>query len=174
MPSEERLPARSERFRDERRALLDSAPAVGLHGLELIRALTKLSVGFVVEVARPLVEGEPGWAVLAIGGTGRGEICPGSDLDVLLLHPSKAPPKTVGARAEQLWYPLWDAGLKVTPAVHSVESAVALSDREVVSAVTWLSASHLVGDAVASAAFVQRTAARWQERARQNLRRAHR
>ena len=58
-----------------------------------------------------------GVALVAIGGYGRGEQCPGSDLDVVLLH---APGLDVAGVAERIWYPLWDAGLKLGHQVGTV------------------------------------------------------
>src|SRR3954471_13708253 len=48
-----------------------------------------------------------GVALLAVGGEGRGELCPSSDLDVGLVHERG---RSVSALAEKLWYPIWDAG----------------------------------------------------------------
>ena len=54
-------------------------------------------------------------ALLAVGGYGRGELAPHSDLDLLLVHNAK--PRKVGAEIEPiasaLWYPLWDSGVKL-------------------------------------------------------------
>ena len=153
-------------FRDDRRTLLVDRTVTGL---ELVRALTDLTLAFVEEVASVAIDWTPGWSLVAVGGTGRREISPGSDLDLLLLHPGKAPSRAIASTAEALWYPLWDAGLKVTPAVHSIESALALGDREVISAVTWLSASHVIGESNVSHMFIDRALARWRERAKSGL-----
>jgi len=45
--------------------------------------------------------------VLALGSYARRELCPGSDIDVVLLHSRPE----VAAVADALWYPLWDAGI---------------------------------------------------------------
>ncbi len=153
-------------FREERRLLL---AAQSNTGLDLVRALTDLTLRFVRSAASQAIDWKRGWALLAVGGTGRRELCPGSDLDLVLLHPATASGKVIAATAEALWYPLWDAALKVTPSVQSIDSAVSLGDREVVSAVTWLSSIHVVGDANASAEFADRTLARWRERAKHGL-----
>jgi [protein-PII] uridylyltransferase len=65
-------------------------------------------------------------SLVAIGGYGRGELSPFSDLDLLFLLPYKQTP-----RAEQIiefmLYLLWDLGLKVGHAVRSVEDCIRLS-----------------------------------------------
>lgn len=54
----------------------------------------------------------PGVALVALGGYGRSELAPRSDVDLLLLHDGSAE-EDVAALAERLLYPLWDAGLSV-------------------------------------------------------------
>ena len=75
---------------------------------------------------------------MAVGGTGRGQLCPGSDIDLLLVHPKKAGDATIRSLSESLWYPFWNAGLKLSPSVHSEASALDLADLEVLTAVAWL------------------------------------
>ena len=54
---------------------------------------------------------------MAVGGYGRRELCPGSDLDVALVHRGV---KDVKAVAERVWYPVWDAGLGLDHSVRTV------------------------------------------------------
>ena len=55
-------------------------------------------------------------ALVAVGGQGRQELAPQSDLDLLLLV-GKGADGTASAVAEKLWYPIWDTGLKLGHAV---------------------------------------------------------
>lgn len=66
-------------------------------------------------------------ALLAVGGYGRRELCPYSDVDVILVHGDGVDGAEV---AEALWYPAWDRGLKLGYAVVTIEQAKALLDEE--------------------------------------------
>ncbi len=76
------------------------------------------------------------YAVIALGGYGRGEQCVFSDVDLLFLFNKKVP-----AEAEQIIqemvYPLWDIGLEVGHATRSIKECVNLakSDIEVLTSV---------------------------------------
>ncbi|NNG05367.1 MAG: [protein-PII] uridylyltransferase, partial [Inquilinus sp.] len=62
-------------------------------------------------------------AIVAIGGYGRGELAPQSDIDLLFLLPYKRSPR-VEQIVEQVLYLLWDLGLKVGQAVRSVDECI--------------------------------------------------
>jgi [protein-PII] uridylyltransferase len=49
-------------------------------------------------------------ALAAVGGFGRGELSPGSDLDILVLHSGKVSEKSLELLVKDLIYPLWDKG----------------------------------------------------------------
>ena len=65
-------------------------------------------------------------AVVAVGGYGRQELAPGSDIDLLFLCPYKRTPH-VEQVSEFLLYKLWDLGLKVGQAVRSVAETIKLA-----------------------------------------------
>ena len=67
----------------------------------------------------PPSEAPGGVALVAVGGYGRRELAPHSDLDVVLVHD---PSVDVAEAAARVWYPLWDAGVSLDHAVRSLES----------------------------------------------------
>ena len=90
-----------------------------------------------------LLGAEPGVALVAVGGYGRKELLPGSDLDVLLLHDGR---DGIARIADRIWYPVWDSGAHLDHAVRTVPQArrVARSDLKV--ALGLLYARHVAGD----------------------------
>jgi [protein-PII] uridylyltransferase len=67
--------------------------------------------------------------VVALGGYGRSVLCPGSDVDLMVLHAERRDEK-VRQAAEQVFYPFWDAGIPLGHAVRTVgESLAEASDR---------------------------------------------
>jgi [protein-PII] uridylyltransferase len=65
-------------------------------------------------------------AVVAVGGYGREELCPKSDIDLLFLHPHKLD-RYVESMTEWMLYPLWDLGLEVGHSVRNVKEAVRMA-----------------------------------------------
>jgi [protein-PII] uridylyltransferase len=83
-----------------------------------------------------------GWALVAVGGYGRGELHPASDIDILLLVP-RAPDMAGSAAVERLVTFLWDIGLEVG---HSVRTVAECAEESVgnVSVMTTLLESRLL------------------------------
>lgn len=94
----------------------------------------------------------------------RGVLAPGSDIDVVLLHPPKAKESLVKEMAEALWYPLWDAGLKLSPAVHSVKSLLQLAGDDLDTATSVLTVRPLAGDPHVAAEVQRAALEQWRRR----------
>ena len=87
-------------------------------------------------------------AVVVLGGQGRRERCPGSDVDVLVLHDGGA----VSAFADDFLYPLWDAQLELGHGVRTVKETVALAQKDPAALTSLLDARLLFGGAALFAA----------------------
>ncbi|PZO83211.1 MAG: bifunctional uridylyltransferase/uridylyl-removing protein, partial [Micavibrio aeruginosavorus] len=70
-----------------------------------------------------------GLSLLALGGYGRRELCPYSDIDLLFLSSGKTDAATDDA-IEKFLYRLWDLGWKVGHAVRGVEECMELAVRD--------------------------------------------
>jgi [protein-PII] uridylyltransferase len=90
-----------------------------------------------------LLGAEPGVALVAVGGYGRRELLPGSDLDVLLLHDGRA---GIAALADRIWYPIWDSGTRLDHAVRRPADAREVAREDVRVALGLLHARHVAGD----------------------------
>jgi [protein-PII] uridylyltransferase len=86
---------------------------------------------------------EPGVALVAVGGYGRRELLPGSDLDVLLLHEGK---ESIARVADRVWYPVWDSGARLDHAVRTVPQARRVARNDLKVALGLLNARHVAGD----------------------------
>jgi [protein-PII] uridylyltransferase len=104
------------------------------------------------------------WALVATGGYARGMLCPGSDIDVVLLHPRKAKPAEVRAVAETFWYPIWDAGLKLSPSAHTTKSLLGLASDDLPTATSLLTVRHLAGDEAPVQALRAGAVEQWHDR----------
>jgi [protein-PII] uridylyltransferase len=108
-----------------------------------------------------------GTAVVAVGGYGRGEFSPHSDIDLLLVHGGRAGQERDQA-VRALLYPLWDAGYQVGHAVRAPKEAVEFARRDLPAATALLSARLVAGDPAPFEELLARRR-RWLERDRREL-----
>jgi len=81
-------------------------------------------------------------ALIAVGGYGRGELLPASDIDLLILLPAAPAPPLVAA-LERLIAFLWDLGLQVGHSIRTLEECLREAERDV-TVITNLSESRLL------------------------------
>jgi [protein-PII] uridylyltransferase len=157
-------------FKEQRAALLADT---GVTGRALSAALTGITDAWLAEIFAGAIGPDrdlpPGLALMAVGGYGRGELAPGSDLDVWLLHAGTLPEAELAALAERLWYPVWDAGLKLGHAVRTPRQALSLAATDLDTATALLTARSLAGDAATVAALADRALAQWRKRSKRWL-----
>lgn len=106
-----------------------------------------------------------GFALVAVGGLARREMLPYSDLDLVLLHDQKDPAK-VSEVADSLWYPLWDAHIKLDHSVRTVPQALTVAGSDLTAMLGLLEARHIVGDTDLSQALIDGIRRDWRTNVR--------
>ena len=112
-------------------------------GPALRAALGELTDGWISALFRASGASPDRAALVAVGGYGRGTLSPGSDLDLLLLH---APGAHVDDAAQAIWYPIWDAGIKLDYSVRDPNSARKLAGDDLRVLVGLLDSRTVVGN----------------------------
>ena len=113
-----------------------------------------------------LLGAEPGVALVAVGGYGRRELLPRSDLDVLLLHNGR---NGIAAIADRIWYPVWDSGAELDHAVRTVPQARRVAKTDLKVALGLLHARHVAGDLDLTESLRAGSLADWREEAQRRL-----
>ena len=101
-----------------------------------------------------------GFALVATGGLGRREFVPYSDLDLMLLH-DNMPADVVTQVAELLWYPLWDANIRLDHSVRTVPEALQVAGEDISAGLAMLEVRHIAGDSELSSLLVGGARRQW-------------
>jgi [protein-PII] uridylyltransferase len=92
----------------------------------------------------------PAMAVVGIGGYGRGELNPHSDIDVMFLHDrqiaASRPLPHLSKLIEGVLYPLWDVGLKVGHSVRTIEDAIKVANSDMQAKTSMIESRLIEGD----------------------------
>ncbi len=113
----------------------------GLVGPALREALTEGYDGWL----RGALPGREGVALAAVGGLGRREPAPFSDLDLVLLYEGRQ--SGIAELADALWYPIWDSGLGLDHSVRTVDQAATVARDDLKAQLGLLDLRHVAGDA---------------------------
>jgi [protein-PII] uridylyltransferase len=168
-----RAEARGERAEDRRRLRLEffrAALADGLDSLKLrhvggasgqesVQAHARLIDDVVHALLRLTVTEVQGagltpaaFVVVALGGYGRSELHPSSDIDMMVVHDGEMSPY-VQRITQELLYTLWDLGLQIGHSVRSLEDCVAIAGTDLPSRTSMQEARFLAGDRALFARF---------------------
>ena len=148
----------SELAASRRRLLSDTGP---LDAAGLRQAWLELHESWLVAKAAELgITDSSGFAIVGVGGLGRRELLPYSDLDLMLLHGNKSA-DVLQKVADGLWYPLWDANIRLDHSVRSVSGALGVANADMVAALGMLDARHIAGDARLSAELIDGARRQW-------------
>src|SRR3984893_7627349 len=124
----------------------------GAGGLEIVRDRATLLDVILRRLFEGALEGSisanrtPPIALLAIGGYGRGELNPCSDVDILFLHDSNRLAKDAEEVVRQVLYMLWDVGFKVGHSTRSISEAIRRANSDVLTKTSLLESRYLAGD----------------------------
>jgi [protein-PII] uridylyltransferase len=106
----------------------------------------------------------PPLALVAIGGYGRAELNPFSDIDFMFLHDGQIagnkPLPYLSKLIDGILYPLWDVGLKVGHAVRSLDDCVNVANTDMQSKTSLIEARLIVGDEALFKKFQKRLVAK--------------
>jgi [protein-PII] uridylyltransferase len=154
-------PTRSNRSDlDEVRAGVLRRP--GLVGVGLRRALTDAYDGWLGQLFGRLGKVDS-IALVAVGGVGRHEPAPYSDLDLVLLY--ARPVQGLSELADKLWYPIWDSAIDLDHSVRTPDEALAVAMGDLKALLGLLDMRHVAGDISVSAAVRERIVQLWRSTA---------
>lgn len=102
-------------------------------------------------------------SLAAVGGYGRGELAPGSDLDLLILHNGSEKPKVISDFVNAFLYPLWDQGRAVDHAIRTRSETREIADEDIRVALGLLDLRHIAGDSELSNQVASDALENWQK-----------
>jgi [protein-PII] uridylyltransferase len=85
------------------------------------------------------------FALVALGGYGRRDLCVHSDIDVLILFDSKVP-SSAKRLAEDLFYPLWNLGLDLGHAIRGIRDCLTLASENLEALTAMMDARFICGE----------------------------
>lgn len=106
------------------------------------------------------ITADSGFSLVATGGLGRRELVPFSDLDLMLVH-AGMPDDVVSTVAEGLWYPLWDANIRLDHSVRTVPEALSVAASDIAAGMAMLEVRHIAGNGQLSAALIDGARQQW-------------
>ena len=123
--------------------------------------------------AYPTEDGPPevtGIALAMVGSLARGDAGPASDVDLVLLHEGRRlSTERLGLLADAVWYPLWDAGLRLDHSVRTIAQCREVASHDLAVAVGLLDLTLVAGDPTLVAHARTTLLADWRDGARRRL-----
>ncbi|MFA5775757.1 MAG: [protein-PII] uridylyltransferase [Ilumatobacteraceae bacterium] len=142
------------RFAQQRSELIGRSD---LQGPTLCTALSELTDAWLEQLfdeACGQLRLASGVALLAVGGYGRGELAPFSDLDLIIVHDSCP---AVDELAGKVWYPIWDTRLKLGHGVRTLKDTLRISSTDLDVATSMMTARVIAGDYSFAASLIEQT-----------------
>ncbi|NCC22520.1 MAG: [protein-PII] uridylyltransferase [Alphaproteobacteria bacterium] len=135
----------SRQLGDDRETLLAALRENRISGREFVRRLSDMTDRHLTALAQDTLGASSPVALVALGGYGRRELCPASDIDLMFLLPSGIAGKEAEAKIEKFLYAIWDAGLKVGQSIRTVKDCVNIAREDMTALTSMLDARLLTG-----------------------------
>ena len=138
---------RAQKLQTTQRLQAPGFSARGIH--KILRQLSDLADGLLIQLWEQAGLGAP-LALLAVGGYGRAELFPYSDVDVLVLLPDGESPESnseLQKKIEAFIGSCWDAGLEIGSSVRTVKDCLAEAAKDVTVQTALLECRRVAGDA---------------------------
>ena len=148
---------------------LDIANDVSLRGLTACQAMSAATDSWLAQLfdsATADVKKRDDIALIAVGGYGRRELAPQSDLDVLLVHKNV---RDISEIASQIWYPVWDAGIKLGHSVRTPKETIQLCGTDLDTATSLVTARVIAGNETLGNQVITEAGESWRKRGREWL-----
>jgi [protein-PII] uridylyltransferase len=147
-------------FRSLRAELLEQPE---LQGEAFCRALADAADRWLAALLDHATGGDPqAVALVAVGGYGRGELCPYSDLDVILVHDRRT---DIDAVADAVWYPVWDDGVRLDHSVRRPAEVLEVARHDLRVQLGLLDARVVAGDLAVAEPMLNAALDLWRDRA---------
>ncbi len=148
---------------DARRQAIEGAHARGATGVEIVTALTDLADEILLDLYHAHgggsgVSGTPdgsGLALVALGGYGRRELAPYSDIDLMVLY-APGCEQQAEALSTAILHPLWDLGFQVGHSLRTIPDCLAMGKSDLTARTALMEARRLAGDRTLFDRFTQR------------------
>ena len=140
-----------------------------LRGIALCHALSDATDEWLTQLFREATVGvkkADDIVLIAVGGYGRRELAPQSDLDVLLVHRGV---KDISDIASRMWYPVWDAGVKLGHSVRTPKETIQLCASDLDTATSLVTARVIAGNTALGEEVISATSESWKKRGREWL-----
>ena len=134
----------------------------GLTGEEFCRRYSAEADEWLSDLAdRAAGDAQRHLALVAVGGYGRGSLCPYSDLDVVLVHNGHRDIKTV---ADGIWYPVWDEGVHLDHSVRRPAEVLTAAAEDARVALGLLDARLVWGESRIADPLLERARTAWRDK----------
>jgi [protein-PII] uridylyltransferase len=147
-------------LREVRQELLERTD---LHGDDFCRALSDATDRWLSGLLDHATNGDVGGiGLVAVGGYGRGELAPWSDLDVVLVYERRRDIKVI---ADAVWYPVWDEGVRLDHSVRRPAEVLSVAAEDLRAQLGWLDGRLVAGDEEVVRPLLARALDLWRARA---------